>query len=155
MPEGDCQWKTNGPTRVGLWQLQRNKGFVWGRQRKGHSCYIATELLGILLPTMMCKTENLTISKDLAKESSKQNTERSICFPFATYDEMYSEKGGLKNKLFSFQQNLEWLERDRICWVWKESYFSFLIASESIGVKIRASLRERQNAGVVRKIWST
>lgn len=66
---------------------------------------------------MMCKTENLTISKDLAKEISKQNTESSICFPFVTYDEMYSEKGDLKNKLFSFQQNLEGQERDRICWV--------------------------------------
>lgn len=49
------------------------------------------------------------VSKDLAKEISKQNTERSNCFPFATYDDMYSEKGELKKKLFSFQQNLEGL----------------------------------------------
>ena len=41
------------------------------------------------------------VSKDLAKEISKQNTERSTCFPFATYDDMYSEKGELK-KIIQF-----------------------------------------------------
>lgn len=44
------------------------------------------------------------VSKDLAKEISKQNTERSTCFPFATYDDMYSEKGELKKNYSVFSK---------------------------------------------------
>lgn len=51
--------------------------------------------------------ENVSNDLQRSKEISKQNNERSICFPFAAYDEMYSEKCELKKKLFSLKQNLE------------------------------------------------